>query len=280
MSAARYWFNTRRKAADPFGFFSYGMTKCGSTLAFQLARVALIQAGFEQPLIPFPNRVASRKINFTGMFDAAHVAVLREFVDTLGHPVVIKTHNRPDLPLVRLVETGEARAHAVFRDPRDMALSLLDSGAANRAAGRPAFTEFETLTDTIAGIQNQMDSLSAWLQLPGVRPLPYNRLAFETEAATAEILEHLGIDGEPKRIVRRVLRREFTQKNKGLRDRHKTEMSAADSALFADTFAPFFAHLADPARPAQHLPPGTLLYRGVDSADLSTQNSATSEQKA
>ncbi|MEM9778372.1 MAG: sulfotransferase domain-containing protein [Pseudomonadota bacterium] len=264
MPAARLWFNQRRKAADPFGFFSYGMTKCGSTLAFQLARVALIQAGFEQPLIPFPNRVAARKINFTGMFDEAHVAVLRETIADLGHPVVIKTHNRPDLPLVRLVEDGEVRAHAVFRDPRDMALSLLDSGRENRARGRPAFTEFETLSDTHGGIRNQLDSLTAWLQMPGVRRLPYDRVAFETETAAAEILEHLGIDGEPRKIVRQVLRREFIQRNKAVRDRHKTEMSAEDQAAFGKLFAPFYRLVADAPDATDPLPPNTQLYAAVD----------------
>ncbi|MEM8872214.1 MAG: sulfotransferase domain-containing protein [Pseudomonadota bacterium] len=265
MPAARLWFNQRRKAAEPFGFFSYGMTRCGSTLAFQLARVALIQAGFEQPLVPFPGRVARRKINFTGMFDDAHVAILRKCVDELGHPVVIKTHNRPDMPLVRLVENREVRAHAVFRDPRDMALSLLDSGAANRAAGRPAFTEFKTLDDTFAGIRNQMDSLSAWLQLPGVRRLSYDRLAFETESAAADILEHLGIDGKPRRIVRQVLRREFTQRNKAMRDRYTQEMAPADQTRFARVFAPFYDQVAQAPLAAAPLPPHTSLHTAVDS---------------
>ncbi|MEM8789031.1 MAG: sulfotransferase domain-containing protein [Pseudomonadota bacterium] len=260
MPAARYWFNPRRQSAEAFAFFSYGMTKCGSTLGFQLARVALVQAGFAQPLIPFPNRVRSRKINFTGMFDDAHVGVLRRFVDDLGHPIVIKTHNRPDPPLVRLVEAGEVRAHAIFRDPRDMALSMLDSGARARARGKPAFAEFETLSDVQVGIDNQMNSLSAWLQLPGVRRLAYDRLAFDTEAAAAEILEHLGIDGEPRRIAHRVLRREFTQRNKAVPDRYLTEMAPADAAAFRRRYGPFFDHVAAAPRATGPLPPGTQLF--------------------
>lgn len=259
MRAARFWFSQRRKPVEPFAFFSYGMTRCGSTLAFQIARVALIQAGYPQPLVAFPDRVAQRKINFISVFDDARVAVLREFLDRLGHPVAIKTHSRPDPPLARLVETGEARAHAVFRDPRDMALSLLDSGARARRQGRPAFSEMATLDDARRGIDNQMDSLSAWLQLPGVQRLSYDSLAFDTRRAAGEVLEHLGIDGSPARIARQVLKREFTQRAKAVPNRHETEMSEQESNAFLSSYEAFFDLVMNQPHDPRQLPPGTVL---------------------
>lgn len=259
MPVGRFWFRERRRPAEPFAFVSYGMTRSGSTLAFQLARVALLQAGFDQPLVPFPNRLPTRKINFIDVFDEAHERILRDFIAELGHPIVIKTHSRPDPPLVRMVERGEARAHATFRDPRDIALSLLDKGRAARKVGTRAFSEMATLDDTMRGLDNQFDTLSTWLQLPGVRRLPYDLLAFDTLRAAEAVLEHLGIRGSPKRIVKQVLKREFVQRNKAVRDRHKTEMTPADNDRFREAYAPFFDMVHNSSGDAGQLPPNTRL---------------------
>lgn len=272
MAAARFWFSQRRKPAEPFAFVSYGMTRCGSTLAFQLARVALCQAGYDQPLVPFPNRAPRRKINFVGGVNDNHARILRDFVAELGHPVAIKTHNRPDLALVRMIEDGSARAHAVFRDPRDMALSLLDSGRKARAQGKPAFAEMATLEDAKRGIDNQLDSLSAWLQLPGVARMPYPRLAEETEAAAEDVLEQLGIDGTPKRIVAQVLNREFTQRNRAVPARHEAEMAEADNDDFQRRYAPFFELVLNRPDATAPLPPGTVLHAAPDERLTATSN--------
>ncbi|MEO0388597.1 MAG: hypothetical protein AAF281_13905 [Pseudomonadota bacterium] len=242
-------------------FFSYGMTKCGSTLAFQLVRVALIEAGCPQDVIAFPGMPAGQRINFIGQFTEAHRAQLERELDMRGYPIAIKTHTRPSPQEVYLMESGLARAHAVYRDLRDMALSLLDAGQAAEAKGKRAFAEMRTLDDAKAGIDNQLDTLSAWLQLPGVRRLPFDRLASQTELAAAQVLDQLGLDGNPARIARRVLRAEFTQFNKGIPHRHRREMAAADSAAFLDRYAPFYDLVWDSAHQAPPLPPGTTLSR-------------------
>ncbi len=265
MRVVRFWSSKPRPVAEPFVFFSYGMTKCGSTLAFQLARVALMQAGLEQPLLPLGDYGRKTKINAVTEITPEKARLILDTVRDLGHPLVLKTHRRPDPEVVKMVESGQARAHAVFRDPRDMALSMIDHGNKARARGRPGFSEIETLEDARNGIRNQLDSLTAWLQLPGVRRLQYETLAFDTETAAAAILEHLGIPGSPRRIARQVLRREFTQANLGIQARHKTQMSAEDSARFRAEFAPVYDLLLDKPDPGTPLPLGTSLKSGLDS---------------
>ncbi len=270
MRAVRFWSDKSHPMAEPFVFFSYGMTKCGSTLAFQLARVALLQAGYEQPLLPLDDYGRKKKINAVTEITPAKARLILDTVRELGHPLVLKTHRRPDPAVVEMIERGQARAHAVFRDPRDMALSMIDHGDKARARGKSAFAEIETLEDARTGIANQLDSLSAWLQLPGVRRLQYESLAFDTEAAAAAILDHLGIPGKPRRIARRVLKREFTQANQGIPARHRTQMSGEDSDRFRRAFAPVYDLLLDRPDPGAPLPPGTVLKSGLDtSATLS-----------
>ncbi len=246
---------------EPFIFFSYGLTKSGSTLAFQLAVVALQQAGFPQPRLEVPGLVVSPKINAIEHVSDAQAAALADTVRALGHPVALKTHTRPDPAVRALVATGAARAHAVVRDPRDIALSMLDHGARARARGRPAFSEIATLEDAIAGIDDQMRTLAGWLALPGVRVLRFDRLAFETTAAAAAILDQLGVPGDPCAIAREVLGGRFTQFNTGRRDRHLHEMAQADSARLRARYDPFFTHvLRGPGR----LPPAGRLTAAPD----------------
>lgn len=224
----------------PLIFFSYGVTKSGSTLAFELARVALEQAGFSQPRLASPGLVVSRKINAVEHVTEAEAEALLEDVRRIGHPIVLKTHTRPDPAVIALVRDGHATAHAVVRDPRDVALSMIDHGNRSRVQGRPAFAEILSLDDAMTAISNQFEQLAEWLALPGVRVLRYDDLAFGTAGAAAEILDHLGIPGDAQRIAETVLSSSFTQFNKGVRDRYRSEMTLAESAEFHRRFRPFY----------------------------------------
>lgn len=240
---------------DPQIVFSYGLTKSGSTLAYQLALVALERAGHPQPALCLQGVTVSRKINAIEHIDGDAARRMQAAVAAHGHPMVFKTHTRPDPAVCRMVGDG-ALVHAVVRDPRDIALSMVDHGQRARANGKPAFSEIHDLDDAIRGIENQMETLAQWLALPGVRVLRYDRLAFDTPAAAAEILGHLGIDGDPHAIADEVLSTRFIQFNAGRRDRHLTEMSDTDSARIRARFAPFYDHVLPEGAPP---PPGLSL---------------------
>ncbi len=235
-------------------FFSYGVTKSGSTLAFEFTKAALAQAGYDQPRLQCGAMIVSRKVNAVEHLDDTQADALLAAAAQVGHPIVLKTHTRPDPAVIRLLSSGRAQAHAVVRDPRDVALSMIDHGRRSRENGRPAFAEIHTLDDAMQGISNQFEQLTEWLTLPGVRLLRYDDLAFDSELAVRDILDHLGIDGDPLEIADSVLRSSFTQFNKGIRDRHRTEMSDADSARFRMRFAPFYNRLLN--EPAPPLPLG------------------------
>ncbi len=240
--------------------FSYGLTKSGSTLAYQLALVALERAGHPQPALRLHGVTVSRKINAIEHVDEDAAARMRAAVAAQGHPLVFKTHTRPDPAVCRMVRDG-ALVHVVVRDPRDVALSMVDHGKRARANGKPAFSEIHDLDDAIRGIENQMETLAQWLALPGVRILRYDRLAFDTPAVAADILDHLGIAGDPQTIADEVLSTRFIQLNAGRRDRHKTEMTETDSARIRARFALFYDHVLPEG--ATLPPPGTSLISPV-----------------
>lgn len=223
----------------PLIYFSYGMTKTGSTLAYHMASVTLEWAGYKPKRPPAELLGPNSKINFVQHISDDQAEALCDFAKTNG-PIVLKTHTRPDPAVVRMLQDGRAMAHACYRDPRDMALSMLDHGVRARASGKPAFTEIVTLDDAKIGIRNQCDSLTAWLRLPKVMPLNYEEIAFDMERAVSKTQAQLGIEGEPDDIVSDVLDGRFTQFNKGKSQRYVTEMSAQDSEAFQTEFAPFY----------------------------------------
>ena len=244
----------------PMIYFSYGMTKCGTTLAFHMVSEALAQAGFEQHRLPAHLIGPNKKLNFGQHFTDDQTDELWAAVRSIGHPIVIKTHTRPDPAIVRLIQNGQAIAHACYRDPRDMALSMLDHGIRAREAGKPAFAEIETLEDAKSGIRNQCDSLTAWLRLPNILPLDFEDIAFDMQTTVQRILDQLDISGDPEKIVAKVLDGRFTQLNKDISQRHKSEMSPQDVREFDLEFAPLMTRLIDnkhslPTDGAISLPP-------------------------
>ncbi len=256
MRAARFWYSEPRSPSRPYAFISYGMTRCGSTLAFELTRVALLQAGYDQPLLPLPGRPAQVKTNYTETLDEENLRVMIDHVQDRGHPVVVKVHTAPTEPLLRGIETGAFRAHAVFRDPRDMALSLLDIAEKSRRRGGRAFSNLHTIPDTLATIDTQMGFLAAWLEIPGIRRLQYDTLAFQTDKAAEAILDHLEVSGNASEIANRVLEHEFTQRNKAIAMRHALEMDPETSAVFRSRYAPFYDEILDKPDPGSPLAKG------------------------
>ena len=226
-------------------YFSYGMTKSGSTLAFELARAALIVAGHDQPRLSTAAVMDRKKLNFVSHLDKSNIEALLAETDAIGHMIAIKTHTRPDPGVVRLLQEGRAIAHAVYRDPRDMALSMVDHGRKSRAKGRPGFSEYYTPQDAMVDLRHQSNSLLAWLSLPGVRPLMYDDVAFNMETTTRRIIADLGLDVPASEVIHIATQERFTQRNKGQRARHENEMTPDLSAEFRATFAPMYDKLID-----------------------------------
>lgn len=234
------------KAAHPLGpivIFSYGMTKCGSTLAFEMARTALELSGYPQPILPGDAIGDNNRINFARHLTEDQVEMLEYCVHDIGHPIIIKTHTRPDPCVIDMINRGAAIVHATYRDPREMALSMLDHGQKSRELGRKSFSELVTLNDALHNIRGQVDSLTQWLYRINCLPIFYQDLAFRMPLMTQRLMNYLMLDGDPKIIKQYVLKKRFIQFNKGIRNRYKEEMSPLDQRRIQQEFAPFFQHL-------------------------------------
>jgi len=223
---------------QPLLYFSYGMTKTGSTLAFQLVRSALDLCGFPQDRVPLDvvNRELQR--NFVNHISPRQLDELKNEAKKRGYPIALKTHMRPDPCVVKAIQSGEAIAHACYRDPRDMALSMLDHGAHSRKTGGEEFAELTGLKDAFTNIRSQHDSLTAWLRLPNVMPLYFEDIAFNTAETARRILKQLKLKLDPDVLADVVKTQRFTQKNKAVPCRYPEEMDVDLSAAIATEFAP------------------------------------------
>ncbi len=256
-----------KRALHPMGpkiIFSYGMTKCGSTLAFELARTALELSGFAQPIMPPEAIGLNKRINFARHLNEKQIACLEDIAYDLGHPIVIKTHTRPDPAVIDMINRGKAVVHATYRDPREMALSMMDHGQRSRLAGRAAFSEIATIDDAIFNIHGQIDSLTQWLYRKNCLPIFYHDLAFRMPLMAQRIMHNVMVDGPVGPVKRHVLKKRFTQFNKGVKKRYRTEMTKADQDRIRKEFPNFFRllirnrmFLPQDGRPI--LPEGTLL---------------------
>lgn len=227
----------------PLIYFSYGMTKSGSTLAFELVRNALEVCGYPQVKLDISAILPNRKKNILSHITEDDAAGMVEQVNKLGYPIVFKTHTRPDPAVVELMQSGAAVGHACYRDPRDLCLSMIDHGIKSRGLGRSEFSEIETLEDALDGVRNQSDSLTAWLRLPGTAALYYEDIAFDTRAVVRQIYKQIGLEGKAQKVVRISNRKARPTQNKMLRKRYPDEMNTSVSRAIAAEFAPMLDRL-------------------------------------
>jgi hypothetical protein len=205
-------------------------------------------AGYAQPRLGVDGLNGDARINFASHLTKQQVTGIWNAVKTIQHPIVIKTHTRPDPCVIDLFKSGHAMAHATYRDPRDMALSMMDHGQRNLKQGKSAFTEITDLAAARANINSQIDSLTQWLIRPNCLPLFFDDLAFDPDTTTRQIMAHLQLEIDPTRVANFVKKRRFTQMNKGIRRRFKSEMSLIERQRFRRQYAALFKHLIKPRK--------------------------------
>lgn len=153
---------------------------------------------------------------------------------------MVKTHTRPDPAVIDMINRGAAIVHATYRDPREMALSMIDHGIHSRLMERSAFSEIETIDDAVSNIRGQIDSLTQWLYRVNCLPIFYHDLAFRMPLMTRRIMSNLHIEGSERIVKRHVLKKRFTQFNKGVKKRYEQEMAPNDQYRIRDEFLPFY----------------------------------------
>ena len=242
-------------------YLSYGMPKSGSTLAFELTRTMLELAGVPQVKIAEGVTDPETKINFVHKLDGPGYEKLRDEAKKLARPIVIKTHSRLFPRLEKLLGNGKLLGHAVCRDPRDMALSMLDAAREGRAWGGSEESRYKTVADTEKRLHRSIEMFTQWVESPNIMPIHYERLAFDTESVAAEIAAQLGITVDIPKAIEIATGTKFTQFNQGKSQRWKTEMDPGDARRLEKTFGDYIIKYCSevPSAPIVRKPPTGIL---------------------
>jgi hypothetical protein len=146
---------------------------------------------------------------------------------------VVKTHAALDESAAKLLTAGNAKAVISFRDPRDIALSLVDHGRRSRALGIADFAEFERPTQTIPLLLQQIGLFERWRSAPNVLVLEYEEIAFDTSRAVEKITKHLGFDVDSTKLLKAFDdKKSILQFNKGEKRRYQRELRSDELAEF------------------------------------------------
>lgn len=238
------------RALQPGIYLSYGVTKTGSTLAFELVRAVLEQAGADQSRLPDGTVTPGHNINFFGGVVSDQVPAALVAAQGRGGLVAVKTHGRPDTGAKAAARGGRLIGHVVFRDPRDIVLSMLDAGSRAREMSARAFSEIVTMDDALVALDRQVARMNDWLELPGMMPLLYDRFAFDLPRTVRQLARQVGVDvGAPD--VMAAIEGRFTQRNKAVPSRHADEMDPADQRRVMDRFGDVYGRFRDMALAAE-----------------------------
>ena len=203
---------------------SYGLTKSGSTLAFEMAKAVLELNGHPQPLLPDDVITPGESVNFVRGWTDERLARMLEA--TAERRIVVKTHTGPfgisPGRVDEAITAGALKLHVVYRDPRDMIVSMLDHGVKSRRTGGVAFSEIETLEDAIARVGQQLYRLGAWGAHPSLK-LQYERFAFHPTYGPQAIADDLGLPADPGEVWE-IVNGRFTQRNEAVPERYKTAL--------------------------------------------------------
>jgi hypothetical protein len=232
---------------------SYGIPKSGSTLAFELLRGMLRTAGFEQDAIYNDVRDVSavnpdRAKNFISTITQEK---LQDIVDRVGPDRIIALKTHSDFPddMFEWLEAAQAERKlqviASYRDPRDICLSLMDSGRRSREKGKQAFSGIEDLGRAAEKVKKRIRDFRKWAALRGSLRLNYDTVAFEPDTAIDAIDSVLNIKSDHARAKEYAFDEAHTLKNKAKRARYLDEMDDEQKRTMQETFGRFINRVCE-----------------------------------
>jgi hypothetical protein len=220
---------------------SYGITKSGSTLAFELCKSVLQQKGFEQRRLPDEVVAPGHHVNFIN--DVSLSALQRLVAETAKTEIVaVKVHaqiNTPEIDFVeRAIANGDMKVHVNLRDPREICLSLEDAGKKARENNRAAFSEIKNVEDAAKVVKRQLAICRQWGAIKGALHLFYNEVAFDTPVAVRHMCDDFGFEmfgqEDLQVVMDRVFKEAFTQRNKAVKDRYKDDLTVRQNEEFLE----------------------------------------------
>jgi hypothetical protein len=175
---------------------AHGEPKSGSSflaqIAFGAARLAngpstQIRAEIKRHGVITPRFEFSR--NITDDFAGKLIAAIPQDLY-----YVLRTHGSLGAGVAAEIARGKIIAYTSFRDPRDIAISMLDMARRARREGRELWqTELRRASEMIKHVKFGHRHMLEWVGQPNVLALPFYLTSLETNAAIDVLCGHLGL---------------------------------------------------------------------------------------
>ncbi len=220
---------------------AHGVPKSGSTFLFQVAKdVAEAINGV--------SHYEAKKIFFPGMEAPDFVAEPTEaFIDSLverlprGAAHVVKTHGELTPGVAAHLRRRDIKVIISFRDPRDTAISMLDTGVRDRSKGNSRFfTTLNEVGDTLGPARHGWRVARKWLDCPNILPVPYYLTATNQRRVISLVCAYLGAPRSFYSIAPKyegANRQRITEFHKGVADRFLDDLTPAEISQLSEKLA-------------------------------------------
>lgn len=254
---------------------SYGIPKSGSTLAYEMLRGVLANAGHAQEAIRndrLEDEAAPRgtKRNFLNDITRESVQAL---IDEIGKEriIAVKTHSGFAAELFPWLEEQQHKRQiqviASYRDPRDICLSLIDAGNRSRDRGTGAFSKIAGLEEAMEKLERRITVFRRWAALEGTLRLNYDDVAFNPATAIDAMEAALGVKANRADVMRYAFEEAFTLRNKVKRNRYLDEMDDEEKRITTERFKKFLRNAIERDNQAWYDKFRTVVLSRLESAD-------------
>lgn len=220
-------------------YICYGITKSASTFLYQMTEEVFRAAGRPVVRLGAPFRKSDSVENYFNFIDHDLLGEIERHVG--GGDIVLKTHGPPRGEVASLVTAGKVLASASIRDPREIALSMIDHGARSRRWRNKPFSEFVTVADTLNSVDIQLGCFREWAIVEPVKIFTYNEICYDSAAVIRAIANQIGAAIDVENILAKFRDKGVIgQFSKGKALRY-SEMSPGDQAVFLERYAELYA---------------------------------------
>ena len=222
---------------------SFGMPKSASSFAFQLVSEMAGLAGYDQLEIRRKYLVGHQQNAFQ-MLNPGNCGGLFQSIPD-DEIYTIKTHGSFCEPIEHGLSHGKIKALATYRDPLDMAVSLLDAGEKERLRPthqqRKDFAELFTLSDAIKVIDWSVDEADKWLSNPFTMNVPYTEVFNGAEQVAIKLQNFLGLGENAVVACNKYLlnKNKILEYNVGGLERWKNRLTSGEADLLMSRYEGF-----------------------------------------
>lgn len=175
----------------------------------------------------------------------------------LGRSYVLKTHEGPTRSVAAMARTGVLKPTYIYRDPRDVVVSLYEHGErlrSEKAVSATGFDRLDSYEAAIEFVEQRLPIWRAWSEQPRALIVRYEDLAADPLRECRRLKSHLGLSLDEQAIGRivdrytadRAARGETPHSlhfNKGIAGRWRGVLSASISKLCEARFGTYLSKM-------------------------------------